>query len=103
MRGIGSHRGVCVAHDLEVGIGGHRPGNLFSGGLPTSVVSGRHNETAHDLRMAHDERPPDQPAEAEAEDIGLADLEMGEQGCDIVGQLFDRHRSIAVGRASVSL
>ncbi len=53
--------------------------------------------------MAHDERPPDQPAEAEAEDVGLLDPEVGEEGGDVVGQLVDRHRSVGVGRASVTL
>jgi hypothetical protein len=51
----------------------------------------------------HDERPPDQTAKAEAEDVGLLYPQVGEEGADVVGQLVERRRSVGVGRASVTL
>jgi hypothetical protein len=45
----------------------------------------------------------DRAAKAVAEEVGLLNLEVFQEGSDVVGVLFAGHRAIDVGRAPVAL
>jgi hypothetical protein len=64
----------------------------------------REHELAHDLRMPDRHLHCDRAAVAEAEEVGLRDVQVVEQRCGVVRRLFERERAIGtIGGVTVTL
>ena len=64
----------------------------------------REHELAHDFRMPDRDMHRDRAAVAEAEEIGLCDVQVVEQRGSVVRRLFERERAIGtIGGVAVAL
>jgi hypothetical protein len=105
VRGIGSDRGVGIAHRLEVGR--RRQAVLAErSALPAwGAVGVRRGDgyLADPGGGRERDRVGDDAAEAEAEEVGFADAQVVEQRDNVAGQGLDRHLAASVGGVAVAL
>src|ERR1044072_8812484 len=90
-----------AAHVRDVRTANDRPQLWLCAVLPADRRSD--HEPAHGLRMANRDLQSDARAVAEAEDVGLPDLQLPQQRRDVVCRSLEPDGRVAIARPTVSL